>query len=173
MLNTSNMNSIPPVIAFVGKSGSGKTTLIEKLIAIFSGKGLKVGAVKRSHHNIDIDKKGKDSHRFREAGANPTIITGGTFIGIMEYAAHPPDLQTLAERLKVKTDIILVEGFKGEMIDGKSVPTLCFVGLEDDRVEPVAYITADGNAIASSVPSFIRDDAEKIAGWIVENYLNA
>ena len=49
------------IVNFVGYSGSGKTTLIEKIIALLAERGLKVSAVKNAHHNVDIDKPGKDS----------------------------------------------------------------------------------------------------------------
>ena len=62
------------IVNFVGYSGSGKTTLIEKIIALLAERGLKVSAVKNAHHNVDIDKPGKDSYRFREAGATQGIV---------------------------------------------------------------------------------------------------
>ena len=62
------------IVNFVGYSGSGKTTLIEKIIALLAERGLKVSAVKNAHHNVDIDKPGKDSYRFREAGATQVIV---------------------------------------------------------------------------------------------------
>ncbi|MFA5518430.1 MAG: molybdopterin-guanine dinucleotide biosynthesis protein B, partial [Spirochaetota bacterium] len=56
------------IITITGKSDSGKTTLIEKLIKYYSAKGLKVSVVKSMKHDFEIDHKGKDTYRYREAG---------------------------------------------------------------------------------------------------------
>lgn len=57
------------VVGIAGWKNSGKTTLVEALVAIFSARGLAVSTVKHAHHEFDIDRPGKDSHRHRQAGA--------------------------------------------------------------------------------------------------------
>ncbi len=46
-------------LAITGYSGTGKTTLLEKLIPKLTACGIRVGLIKHSHHNVDIDKKEK------------------------------------------------------------------------------------------------------------------
>lgn len=159
------MKNAPPIIAFTGPSGSGKTTLIEKLIARLAREGVRVGAIKRSHHRIDIDREGKDSHRFREAGANPVVITGGSFIGWMEKSPATATLEELRERFTGKADIIIVEGFKGE-----AVPRFVFAGETPALPETgvVGIITAEP---ASGASVFHRDDVDAVAAWIMRNLL--
>jgi len=63
------------LFSFVGSSGSGKTTFVEKLIKRLAEKGYKVGAIKHDAHRFEIDKPGKDSYRFKEAGAKVVVIS--------------------------------------------------------------------------------------------------
>src|SRR5258706_16024955 len=59
--------------AIVGPSGSGKTTLIESLIRLYRERGLRVGAIKHTHHILN-DRDEGDTSRFLRAGAMPVIF---------------------------------------------------------------------------------------------------
>ena len=63
-----------PVIGFVAASGTGKTTLLSRLIPVLSERGLRCAVIKHSHHDFEIDRPGKDSHRLREAGAGQVLL---------------------------------------------------------------------------------------------------
>ena len=92
------------IVNFVGYSGSGKTTLIEKIIALLAERGLKVSAVKNAHHNVDIDKPGKDSYRFREAGATQVIVhTDERWAMLTETPKEKPTLSDLIRHLDPST----------------------------------------------------------------------
>lgn len=106
-----------PLLAITGYSGTGKTTLLEKLIPVLRSHGLRVGLMKHSHHNVDVDKPGKDSHRLREAGANPTMIVCDERWALMCETAKPANFSSLVAQLDAhKLDLILVEGFKHEQL---------------------------------------------------------
>jgi molybdopterin-guanine dinucleotide biosynthesis protein B len=65
--------------AIVGLSGSGKTTLIESLIRVYVSRGLRVAAIKHTHHPVndrDYDPNKGDTARFLRAGARPVILAG-------------------------------------------------------------------------------------------------
>ena len=64
------------VLGVAGWSGSGKTTLICALIPLFAARGLTVSTLKHTHHDIDPDPPGKDSRRYREAGAREVMLAG-------------------------------------------------------------------------------------------------
>ena len=63
-----------PYFSFVGRSNTGKTTVIERLIPILVGKGLKVAVIKHHPHDFEIDKPGKDTYRYKQAGATMGIL---------------------------------------------------------------------------------------------------
>ena len=73
----------PPIISVIGKKKSGKTTLLEKLIPAVKARGYQVGSVKHDTHGFDIDHKGKDSWRHKQAGADATIITSPNQVGMV------------------------------------------------------------------------------------------
>ena len=62
------------VVGFTGHSGSGKTTLIEKVLVTLRSRDRTVSAIKSSHHGTDVDVPGKDSWRFRQAGAEEVVL---------------------------------------------------------------------------------------------------
>ncbi|WP_121501705.1 molybdopterin-guanine dinucleotide biosynthesis protein B, partial [Pseudomonas aeruginosa] len=55
-------------------SGTGKTTLLKQLIPQLRKRGIRVGMIKHTHHNMDVDKPGKDSYELRKAGADQTLV---------------------------------------------------------------------------------------------------
>lgn len=107
----------PAVLGVTGYSGTGKTTLLEKLLPKLTACGLKVGLIKHSHHNVEVDKKGKDSYRLREAGANPTMIVCEQRWALMTETPtqQAVDFQQLIAKFE-GVDLVLVEGFKHEPI---------------------------------------------------------
>ncbi|MCK3655197.1 molybdenum cofactor guanylyltransferase [Pasteurellaceae bacterium Macca] len=106
-----------PLLAITGHSGTGKTTLLEKLIPQLTQRGLTVGLIKHSHHNVEVDKAGKDSHRLRLAGANPTMIVCDQRWAMMKETESLPPFAELAQQMaEQNVDLILVEGFKHEAL---------------------------------------------------------
>ncbi len=105
------------IFGFAGYSGSGKTTLIEKLIPLFTARGLKVSLIKHAHHTFDVDTPGKDSYRHRHAGCTEVLVTSSRRWVLMHElrGAAEPDLNEQLMHL-VPCDIVLVEGFKHERI---------------------------------------------------------
>ncbi|MFT4174507.1 MAG: molybdopterin-guanine dinucleotide biosynthesis protein B [Rhodocyclaceae bacterium] len=99
------------VFGIVGSSGSGKTVLLEKLIARLTTTGVRVNAIKHSHHDVQIDPPGKDSRRLREAGASEVMLVSGRRYAIVrELIDEPePDILTQLARLS-PADITLIEG---------------------------------------------------------------
>ena len=101
------------ILGIAGYSGSGKTTLIEKLLPLLNAAGLKVSIVKQSHHDIEVDKPGKDSWRHRQAGAFETLLTSPhRWMLVGELRGEPePCLEDHLARLS-PCDLVLVEGYK-------------------------------------------------------------
>lgn len=100
------------VINVIGyKSNVGKTTLMEGLIKELKSRGLSIATIKHDVHNFDIDKKGKDTYKHREAGAETVIISSSKRFAIIKEVNEEENLEKLLYFAKDK-DIILVEGYK-------------------------------------------------------------
>ena len=104
------------VLGFVAAHRNmGKTTLIEKLIQHMQTQGIRVSVIKHTHHDIEIDKPGKDSYRFRAAGAGQVLISSSHRWALITETNNndDPSLESLIDKLQNQnTDIIFFEGFK-------------------------------------------------------------
>ena len=108
-----------PLLAIAAWSGTGKTTLLKRLIPELCAKGLRPGLIKHTHHDMDVDKPGKDSYELRKAGASQTIVASKQRWALMTETPDEPelDLQWLVSRMDPdKLDFVLVEGFKHEPV---------------------------------------------------------
>ena len=156
-------------IGFIGRSGSGKTTLIERLIPLLAQRGLSVSALKHARHGFDMDRQGKDSFRFRAAGATQVMIAAPERWALMtEVRGEPRQLEQLLGEL-APCDLVLVEGFRSE----GSIPRIEVRG--PGPVEPLP-LGDDPNLIAvvcddpveRALPRFARDDVAAIAEFMVQ-----
>lgn len=164
-----NSPSQPPLLAIAAYSGTGKTTLLKQLIPLLKQRQIRVGLIKHTHHDMDVDTPGKDSYELRKAGADQTLVANNNRWALMtETPEKPPlDLQYLASRFDTgKVDIILVEGFKHEPIS-KIILYREEVGkpLEDMLDEFVIAIASD-RPITGNAPLLDLNDPECIADFI-------
>ncbi len=108
-----------PVIAFSGASGSGKTTLLTFLIKKLTKQNVQIAVIKHSHHHFDIDKPGKDSWRFREAGSTQVLLASDKRWALMaeNKADESISLTQMIKHLdKKQLDVVFIEGFKHEAL---------------------------------------------------------
>jgi molybdopterin-guanine dinucleotide biosynthesis protein MobB len=133
-----------------------------------------VAAIKRSHHKIELDRKGKDSHRFQEAGANPSVITGLNMYGYVQSFETPPTLAELAGTVDKKADIILVEGFKHEQLNGMFRFVVISPNLADQELIDKAdgLIVSDNQTMRDKRPFYQRDNVEGLVDWIITKFLS-
>ncbi len=106
-----------PVLGFAAYSGTGKTTLLTRLIPRLRDAGHRLGVVKFTHHDVELDHPGKDSYRLREAGAAQLLIASPW--RWIRFEDHPeprePRLRDAVAQLSPeRLDLVLVEGFKHE-----------------------------------------------------------
>jgi molybdopterin-guanine dinucleotide biosynthesis protein B len=160
---------MPPIISIIGKADSGKTTLIEKLIPEIKKRGYRVGTIKHAHHGFDIDQKGKDSWRHKEAGADMVLVSSPGKIAILKDENN----DTLASLKKYfdDMDIVIVEGYKRgnkpkiEVFRASIHREPLFLNYDN-----IIAIATDSD-IDINLPRFDLDDIEKIADFIVTKYL--
>lgn len=158
------------IFGIAGYSGSGKTTLIEKLIPVFTARGLTVSLIKHAHHKFDIDHPGKDSYRHRNAGCSEVLISSNRRWALMNElrGAPEPSLHDLIKRMS-PCDLLLIEGFKHE-----PVPKL---EVHRDVVDEPWLYPLDQHIVAvasdrradTKLPQFNVDDIAAIAGFITRH----
>lgn len=156
-------------IGFIGYSNSGKTTLIEKLIPRFRAAGLSVAAIKNAHHGFDMDRPGKDSFRYREAGAGQVLIaTIERWALLTETPAGHATLEELLAEL-APCDLVIIEGFKSE----GQIPR---IEVRRSRVadppiwphDPNVIAVAADFAVECPLPVLDLNDPDKIAAFITQ-----
>lgn len=165
-----NHNTVP-LLGITAYSGTGKTTLLKQVIPLLRQRHLRVGLVKHTHHDMDVDKPGKDSYELRKAGADQTLVASQNRWALMTETPNNDDeldLHYLASRFDPDSlDLILVEGFKHETIAkialfraevGKPL-----AGLIDQHVIAVA----SNQTIDTTIPQLDINNPEQIADYIV------
>lgn len=171
---------LPPIVSFVGHSGAGKTTILEKVIAVMAQDGINVAIIKHDVHGFEMDTPGKDSWRYKKAGAVATVISCADRVGIVMDADHDHQPVELAPLFSF-ADLILTEGYKhgphpkievfrpAATGDARPVcaedPALIAV-ISDDVIQlnvPV-FGTRDTGAIATFLEEFIHSHSSHRGG---------
>ncbi|PHS72599.1 MAG: molybdopterin-guanine dinucleotide biosynthesis protein B [Cycloclasticus sp.] len=164
--------SLPPVLGFAASSGTGKTTLISRLIPILNERGFKVGLIKHSHHDFDIDQPGKDSYRLRKAGASPVVLVSSHRRAVItELASSEP---TLHEQLycfsNQPVDLVIVEGFKHEQFAKielhRSELNCTFLHTEDSSIIAIA----SNKILSTDIPCLNINEPDQVADFIIHQF---
>jgi molybdopterin-guanine dinucleotide biosynthesis adapter protein len=158
------------VFGFAGWSGSGKTTLIERLIPHFVAQGLAVSLVKHAHHEFDIDRPGKDSHRHRQAGCQEVLVTSSMRWALIHElrGAAELTLETALARLS-PCDIVLVEGFKTAPIPKLEIYRESVGKALLHTGDPSILAVASDAVPATALPVFALDDIDGIGAFVRAN----
>jgi len=109
--NIGLIHAMPPVISIVGRRNSGKTMVLEALIAELTRRGLRVGVLKHSAHEFEIDVEGKDTWRYRRAGARAVGIMSPSGLAVIRTLTGELPLEQAVSLLGSDLDVILTEGF--------------------------------------------------------------
>lgn len=162
----------PLLLAIAARSGTGKTTLLKQLIPLLLDKGIRSGLIKHTHHDVDVDKPGKDSYELRKAGAAQVIVGSQKRWALMTETPEEPtlDLHYLASRMDSrKLDLILVEGFKHEAV-AKILLFRQEAGHKEDELEIDRHVIAIASNVPlkRSVPVLDLNNAKAIADFIHE-----
>ena len=100
------------VVNIVGSSSNvGKTYLLEGLIKELKFRGYSIATIKHDVQGFDIDKKGKDTYKHREAGSETVIISSKNRFAMIKELEEETELNDIIKMVLDK-DIILIEGYK-------------------------------------------------------------
>jgi len=157
------------VISIVGHSGSGKTTLVEKLIRELCARGVKVATIKHAHHKVELDTPGKDSFRYKDAGAVMSMLLTRDALQLVADATEQREPEQLAQRFLRESDLVLAEGFShapGAKIEvlrrACDQPPRC--AIEDGLIA----IVTDMDEVYPQLPHFALDDVSGIVDFILQ-----
>jgi molybdopterin-guanine dinucleotide biosynthesis protein MobB len=160
------------VLGIAAWSGTGKTTLLRALLPRLNRLDLRVGVVKRTHHDFDIDLPGKDSYELRRAGAAQVLIGSRKRWALMAETNldHEPSLADMLAHLDTAhLDLILIEGMRNEPVAKMELhrpsmgrPLLC---ASDPDV--IAVATDAPVALPTDVTLLDINDIDAIAQFVI------
>lgn len=157
-----------PLFIFVGHSNAGKTTFVEKLLPELTQRGRRVATIKHAHHKVELDTEGKDSWRYKNAGAVLSMLVTTSALQLVADATERGEPRQLAERFLGEADLVLAEGFshsEGAKIEvlrrACDKPPRCAV--EDGLIA----IVTDCDDVYPELPHFALDDAAGVADFLL------
>ena len=154
------------VIGIIGWKNSGKTFFAQKIINNLSNKGLKIGSIKRAHHDFDIDKPNTDSYLHRKAGSQQVIVSSAKrWVKITELVNNKEmKLKDLLNELN-NVDIVIVEGFKNEEHPKIEILHETNSNCLYKNIKNVIALIAD-KKIDTKIPQFKKDEIDLIVDFI-------
>ena len=164
-LASDNPSSGNKAIAVSGPSGSGKTELICRLLDWFGPQGLTVAVLKHSHHP-EVGDDGKDTWRYRQAGARLVALAAPGLVQVTRRFPVEPPLEDVLAALAPEADLILVEGYKSSLI-----PKLALVDRRGGQQLPdypriIALVSPV--PLATSLPVFQPHQVGAIGRFILD-----
>jgi len=160
-----------PVISFVGRHNSGKTSVLEKVVQVLSEGGFRVGIIKHSSEQFDIDVPEKDTFRLAKAGAKALTISSASRFAYYRDVEREMSLTELVALLGDELDIIITEGYKRE--DRPKIE-VARREISTELIKPsnlTALVTDFPVDKEIGVPVFGFHEIEEISRFIVDNFL--
>ena len=154
------------VINIVGYSSNvGKTLLIENLIKELKSRGYIIATIKHDVHGFDIDKKGKDTYKHREAGAETVVISSKNRFAMIKELNEEIEFNDIIKLLLDK-DIILVEGYKNSNLRKIEVYRS---GVSDKIITPkekIIAVASDINLNLENIKVIDKNSIKELADLI-------
>ena len=165
------------VFGIVGWSGSGKTDLTTRIIKLFVEMNIIVSSIKHSHHNFEVDKKGKDSFEHLRSGSKEVVIYNEyKFAMITKKKKKKINLEDILNKFSSDNDIILIEGLKKGPTKKIEVfrnsikkPLLC---QNDKNIKALVFDKISPEISRISLPKFHINETAKISSFILEEIKN-
>jgi len=145
--------------------------MLEKLIAELKSRNYKLATIKHhSHRGFDIDKPGKDSWRFAQAGSDHVVIASPDKIASYRKIDYELNLDEISANIS-DVELILVEGYKQagkpalEVV--RSAISQELIGSEEQR-----FAVAADFPLNLGVPQFGLNDVRRIADLIEKQFMD-
>jgi molybdopterin-guanine dinucleotide biosynthesis protein B len=140
------------------------------LIRELGARGYRLATVKHhSHAGFEIDKPGKDTWRFAQAGSHQVVIASPDKFATYRKLERELSLDEIALEIR-EADLILVEGYKRA---NKPSIEVVRAGNGSDLIgSPGQHVAlATDLPLEIGVPRFHLDDAAGLAAFISERFL--
>ena len=164
---------MPAVLSIVGRSKVGKTTFLEKLVPEMKSRGYRVGTIKHdAHDHFEIDHKGKDTWRHREAGAQKIAISSPTRFALTKMVDKELEVDAIVASYFIDEDLVLTEGYKS---GNKAKIEICRKELQSEplcsQADRLVAVVSDFS-LEVGVPRFELEDIAGVAAFIEERFLS-
>ena len=128
-----------------------------------------MSAIKNAHHGFDMDRPGKDSYRYRDAGAGQVLIaTGDRWALLTETPTGHATLDDLLGEL-APCDLVIVEGFKSEgRLPRIEVRRSSVTDPPIYALDPNVIAVAADFALDCPLPVLDLNDPDKIVAFITQ-----
>jgi len=152
--------------AIVGSSRSGKTQLIQRLVPELKRRGSSVAVIKHCSQGFVLDKKGKDSWKFMESGADGVALMSPDQLAFIQKKKGKVSLAGLARDFFKDMDIVLVEG--GRQEKGLRKIEVLSKGVAEKLESPLKELEAVVSDIKVALPRpvFRPDQIGQIADFL-------
>ena len=158
-------------VCFVGSSRAGITTLIENIIPEFKARQYHVAVIKHAPHRFNLDRKGKDSWRFSQAGADIVVLSSKDRIYLVQQVAEKTPLDQIISIFKEQVDLVLVEGYKCSSWPMVEVVRSSVNSRLIHRPEELLAIVSDCQ-FPIDIPQFSFEEVKSIANFLIEQIDN-
>ena len=143
-----------------------------QLIPILRNRGIQVGVIKHAHHNFEMDREGKDSFRFRQAGATEVMLASSRRWVLLHENSEEADPEPgeLLQRMNLDhLDLVLVEGFKHHMHPKIEIhrPSLGWDMMHPGLPEIIALASDETPSENLDIPWLDLNHPVKIAEFII------
>ena len=151
------------MISVIGRKNAGKTTLIVALAQQLIRRGHRVATLKHGHHPVVADREGKDTWRYRQAGAYAVALAAPGLVQVTRNFPGEPSLQQALAILAGQADLIVVEGYKTGPL-----PKVAVLGPEEREAPDYPNLIAlvSDKPVNSPLPVFQRNQVDELAAWL-------
>lgn len=153
-----------PVISFIGWSRVGKTSFLEKLIVVLKNRGVRLAVLKEDGHEFDMDRNGKDTWRFSQAGADIVTIANKKHAAVL--LNRPTDISDIISVVS-GVDVIITEGYHDLNYPQIEIHRASFGKLRCVNEKNLIALVTD-ERLQNNVPQFLFNEIEQVADFIEE-----